>query len=117
MQHRRLLHRALAILLTLAILAPGLAIAGGPVYVRGHVRRNGSYVAPHYRSAPDRSFRNNWSTKGNFNPYTGAAGTRVTPPAVRNGYGSHYGGYAPSYRAPAYTPSYRGGWQPLNYGW
>ncbi len=100
MQHRRLLHRALASLLTLAIFAPGLAIAGGPVHVRGYVRKDGTYVAPHYRSAPDGNFSNNWSTKGNFNPYTGAAGTRVTPPAVRSTYAPSYRGGGPSPVAP-----------------
>ena len=50
------------------------------VHVRGYVRKDGTYVAPHYRSAPDGDFYNNWSTKGNINPYTGKPGTRVTPP-------------------------------------
>lgn len=93
MQHRRFLHRVLAVLFALAILAPGLALAGGSVHVRGYVRKDGTYVAPHYRSAPDQSFQNNWSTKGNFNPYTGEEGTRVTPPAGHNGYQPYRGGY------------------------
>jgi len=42
-------------------------------------------VQPHYRSAPDGNFYNNWSTKGNVNPYTGVPGTRVTPPANYGG--------------------------------
>jgi TPR repeat protein len=36
-------------------------------------------VAPHYRSAPDHNPYNNWSTKGNVNPYTGKAGTKNVP--------------------------------------
>lgn len=44
--------------------------------VRGHTRSNGTYVPPHYRSAPDGSKHNNWSTRGNVNPHTGKAGTR-----------------------------------------
>lgn len=51
------------------------------VHVRGYVRSNGTYVQPHFRSTPDGNFWNNWSTKGNINPYTGRPGTRVTPPA------------------------------------
>lgn len=66
----------------------------GSVSVRGHFRSNGTYVAPHFRSAPDGNFSNNWSTYGNVNPYTGKEGTLVTPPA-RSGTGR--GGYA-------YTP-------------
>ena len=48
--------------------------------VRGYFRKDGTYVAPHYRSAPDGNFWNNWSTKGNVNPYTGKPGTKVSPP-------------------------------------
>jgi hypothetical protein len=58
----------------------GRGKGGGPVHVRGYVRKDGTYVAPHYRSAPDADFGNNWGTKGNINPYTGAEGTRVAPP-------------------------------------
>ncbi len=53
----------------------------GNVKVRGYVKKNGTYVSPHMRSAPDGSFNNNWSTKGNVNPYTGKQGTKTTPPA------------------------------------
>lgn len=44
--------------------------------VDGYTRRDGTYVAPHQRSMPDASQNNNWSTKGNQNPYTGRAGTQ-----------------------------------------
>jgi len=46
-------------------------------YVNGYYKSNGTYVQPHYRSDPDSSVSNNWSTKGNVNPYTGKAGTVV----------------------------------------
>lgn len=61
-------------------------------YVRGHYRKNGTYVAPHYRSAPDSNVYNNWSTKGNVNPYTGKKGTK-------NPYGSgrSYNSYESNY--------------------
>ena len=39
------------------------------VSVRGYYKKNGTYVKPHMRSNPDSSFRNNWSTVGNVNPY------------------------------------------------
>jgi hypothetical protein len=55
----------------------------GSVNVRGSVKKNGTYVAPHKRSSPDGNFNNNWSTKGNMNPSTGKEGTRVTPRKVR----------------------------------
>jgi hypothetical protein len=51
----------------------GFAVADARVSVSGYYRKSGTYVAPHYRSDPDTSFSNNWSTKGNYNPYTGKA--------------------------------------------
>lgn len=59
-------------------MAEGGDLAGGtvrPVAVQGYCRGNGTYVAPHYRTAPDGNPYNNWSTVGNVNPYTGKAGT------------------------------------------
>ena len=45
------------------------------VSVKGYTRRSTStYVAPHYRTSPNRTRFDNWSTKGNFNPYTGKKG-------------------------------------------
>ena len=41
------------------------------VRVDGYVRKDGTYVAPHYRSNPDGNPYNNWSFPGNTNPYTG----------------------------------------------
>lgn len=46
------------------------------VFVRGYYRSDGTYVQPHYRSRPDGNIFNNWSTKGNLNPYTGEWGTK-----------------------------------------
>jgi hypothetical protein len=45
------------------------------VYVRGYRKKNGTYVKGHMRSRPDHSKLNNWSTRGNINPYTGKVGT------------------------------------------
>lgn len=50
--------------------------------VRGHVRADGTYVAPHVRTNPDASRTNNWSSSPNVNPYTGRTGT-VDPYAPR----------------------------------
>ncbi len=60
------------------------------MYVKGYDREDGTYVRPHYRSAPDGNFYNNWSTKGNINPYTGKPGTKVTPPSKPRTYGTPY---------------------------
>ena len=45
------------------------------VYVKGHYRSNGKYVKPYYRSAPNGNVFDNYSTRGNTNPYTGKRGT------------------------------------------
>ena len=49
---------------------------GRSVRVHGFVKRNGSYVGSHMRSHPNGTRFDNWSTKGNVNPYTGAYGTK-----------------------------------------
>lgn len=46
------------------------------VYVHGYYRQNGTYVQPSHRSSPNSTMYDNWSTKGNINPYTGKAGTK-----------------------------------------
>ncbi len=55
-------------------------------YVRGYTRSDGTYVNGYYRSSPNYTRLDNYSTKGNYNPYTGKAGT-VNP---YNQYGSAY---------------------------
>ena len=58
------------------------AHSSAPVHVNGFTRKDGAYVAPHYRSAPDGIRANNWSTAPNMNPYTGAQGTRSLAPVA-----------------------------------
>ncbi len=45
-------------------------------YTRGYVRSNGTYVSGYYRTNPDSTRINNYSTRGNVNPFTGKAGTK-----------------------------------------
>lgn len=59
-------------------------------YVQGYYRSNGTYVEPHYRSAPDGNPYNNWSTQGNVNPYTGQMGTHNPDALTTSPYGSSY---------------------------
>ena len=47
-----------------------------PTHVNGYTKRNGTYIQPHYRTPPNNTKLDNWSTKGNVNPYTGKAGTK-----------------------------------------
>ena len=45
------------------------------VRVRGYYKPStGSYIMPYYRTSPNNSKWDNWSTKGNYNPYTGKKG-------------------------------------------
>lgn len=69
--------------------------------VRGYYRKNGTYVAPHYRSSPNSSRFDNWSTKGNVNPYTGQPGTRNPYPATTYTPPTYY---QRTYTAPRYQP-------------
>jgi len=59
------------------------SIAEARVSVKGYVKSNGTYVAPHVRSNPNHSKYDNYSTRGNINPYTGKKGT-VNPAAPRS---------------------------------
>lgn len=44
--------------------------------VSGYTTRRGTTADSHRRTDPDRSTRNNWSTRGNTNPFTGKRGTK-----------------------------------------
>tara|TARA_B100001079_G_C15973813_1_gene324499 strand:- start:194 stop:442 length:249 start_codon:yes stop_codon:yes gene_type:complete len=46
-------------------------------WVNGYYRSDGTYVQGHYRSSPNSSKQDNWSTSGNTNPYTGKKGTKT----------------------------------------
>ena len=48
--------------------------AQSDVYVNGYYKQNGTYVQPHFKTAPNSSMFDNYSTKGNYNPYTGKPG-------------------------------------------
>lgn len=67
-------------------LVVGIALATtalAQVHVQGYTRRDGTSVQPHYRSSPNGSTLDNYSTRGNVNPYTGQVGTR-DPSALSN---------------------------------
>ena len=83
------------------IFAIAIAVASSAVfaqdhYVNGYHRYNGTYVQGHHRTNPNSSQYDNYSTRGNINPYTGQQGTH-TPHSSYGGYNSHqsnpYGGY------------------------
>lgn len=44
--------------------------------VHGYTKKNGTFVAPHKRTTPNHTQRDNWTSKPNQNPYTGKDGTK-----------------------------------------
>ncbi len=59
-------------------------------YVEGYFRSDGSYVLPYVRSDQNSTNLDNYSTKGNQNPYSGSEGTRAkdySPEAYNYGQG------------------------------
>jgi hypothetical protein len=41
---------------------------------KGYFKSNGTYVQPYYRSSPNSYKWDNWSSKGNINPFNGKKG-------------------------------------------
>jgi len=54
-----------------------------PTHVNGYMKRDGTYVMPYMRTAPNATKLDNWSSKPNVNPYTGKPGTKdpYAPPS------------------------------------
>ncbi len=74
------------ILLSIAFL---VAISSfSQTYVNEYYKSNGTYVEGYYRSSPNSTKSDNWSTYGNINPYTGSVGTKTY--SDYNNYNSNY---------------------------
>ena len=56
-------------------------------HVNGYFRSNGTYVQPHYRTSPNSTTYDNYSTKGNVNPYTGEKGYKDPYSSSSNSFG------------------------------
>jgi hypothetical protein len=65
--------RAATITAVLLLATPAMG-ASRNVYHPGFVRRNGTYVAPHFQTEPRQGHPNNWSSSGNVNPSPGRSG-------------------------------------------
>lgn len=90
----------LKFLLLLLVLLTFTNITFADVWVNGYTRRDGTYVSGHYRSSPNSTRLDNYSSRGNFNPYTGKVGS--TNPY--NQYGSVYNS---SYQNHMYSNNFR----------
>lgn len=66
----------IALVLGLAFGTLGFSInqADAATRVSGYTTKRGTYVQPYYKSTPNKTKIDNYSTKGNYNPYTGKKG-------------------------------------------
>jgi hypothetical protein len=60
-----------------SVRASGTGSRSSSTSVRGYTTRSGTHVNSYHRTTPDHTQRNNYSTRGNVNPYTGKTGTRT----------------------------------------
>lgn len=88
--------KIIVLLVSLFLVTPGFAKKGGGSHnhssrsyssskshgsskttnVRGYTKKDGTYVAPHKRTSPNGTQRDNWTSKPNQNPYTGKDGSK-----------------------------------------
>jgi hypothetical protein len=69
--------KALSITILVAvILFPLTSSAAGSHSRKGYVTKKGTYVAPSRATNPNKTQRDNYSSKGNINPYNGKMGRR-----------------------------------------
>ena len=78
----------LIIRFVMVILTPLMALSAA-TYVDGYTKSNGTYVEGYYRSSPNNTVYDNYSTDGNVNPYTGEEGDREVYDGYESG-NSHY---------------------------
>lgn len=76
MKNEKMLKRISLLVLTLLLTLATVFAQVNPnkVWVSGYYRSNGTYVNGHYRTAPNRTVNDNYSTVGNVNPHTGKQG-------------------------------------------
>lgn len=64
-------------LILVGFLISSVAMAkSGSHSVKGHFTKKGTYVKSHRQTNSNHTKRDNYSTKGNTNPYTGKKGTK-----------------------------------------
>ena len=66
----------LVLMLFVGLLSFSASAEAKTVRVKGYYKPStGSYVSPSYRTSPNKYKFDNYSTKGNYNPYSGKKGT------------------------------------------
>lgn len=61
-------------LILLTLLFTTAQTANALTRVRGYYRTNGTYVQPYYKTSPNTYKFDNYSSNGNYNPWTGKKG-------------------------------------------
>lgn len=64
--------KLIALLVAVMLASPAFAKS-----TKGYVKKDGTHVAPYKSTNPNKTQRDNYSSKGNVNPYTGKKGTKV----------------------------------------
>ena len=66
----------LTLILFIGLLSFSASAEARTVRVKGYYKPStGAYVMPSHRTSPNRTKLDNYSTKGNYNPYSGKSGT------------------------------------------
>jgi hypothetical protein len=89
------------------LFAATTSFAQTSTYVSGYTKSNGTYVQGYYRTTPNNTRNDNYSTVGNVNPYTGTYGTKPTttyvPTTTYSSYSTPTYSNTPTYSTPVYT--------------
>ena len=73
-------------ILVFAVIMLSISFNSFAEYVNGYYRANGTYVNGYYRSDPNSTVTDNYSYKGNTNPYTGQIGQNTYRNNPSSGY-------------------------------
>lgn len=65
----------LVVALFVFIISAQAQVNPSQTYVQGYTRADGTYVSGYYKTTPNETNRDNFTTKPNVNPYTGKPGT------------------------------------------
>lgn len=84
-------------LLYLALILIFEVTAFAQVSVKGYYRKNGTYVKPHQRTRPNNTITDNYSYKGNVNPFTGVVGTKSEENPSSHTFTPYAGAKTPEY--------------------
>lgn len=63
------------LIILLALIPIGM-FAQRKTHVRSYTKKNGTHVQSHNRTKKNKTERDNWSSKPNYNPETGRKGTK-----------------------------------------